>query len=213
MSDREQEFTRSEENLGPECAPGQDVSNTSGIEGTNITGQSPLGVEGFQGQGTQGQQQGQGVAQTVSQDVNEATQKVQQKAQEFMTESKQKAQDFVSESSDTVAETLDNVCECLRNTADEMSQHEHPMFGKYVRSAADTMAKFSDSLKHKDMDFFVHRTEDLARHQPGVFLGGAFTMGFALGRFLKGKSTQARMTKREHAGVTSGNVNEPEIWH
>lgn len=141
-----------------------EVSNTSGRDDLSFAGQSPTAVDQHEH------------ASGESCDCPE--QMIQQ------------GRDFISESSEQVAQTLGRVSQCLRETS-QQAEHDHPVFGKYVRSAAESMEKFSDSLRHKDMDFFVNQTESLARHQPGIFLGSAFTMGFALGRFLKGKSKQS----------------------
>lgn len=161
----------------------------------------------------------------------ERTHELKQKASEVISQSKgaaqqikhdaieiqKKAGDVISESSEQFAHTLDSVCERLRETAAE-SEQEHPVIGRYVRSAADSMEKLSNTLRHKDVDFFVRSTEDMARKQPGIFLGSAFTMGFALGRFFKGKSFQGMFpsqsaTPEEHeVSVASESAGKPEIW-
>ena len=207
MSERDDELRRqieeARERTGMpfyESEPTQDVSNTAGREDASISGQSPSGV----GEGSHAYSEECVCESCVAQ-----------------RQGKQREHDFITESSDQVADTLGRVSGCLRDTAKEMSEHDHPVFGQYVKSAAEGMERFSNSLRHKDMDFFVHQTEELARHQPGIFLGSAFTMGFALGRFLKGKSaggmsseSRRQYTKRQDmAAVTSEGIGEPEIWH
>lgn len=130
--------------------------------------------------------------------------------------------DFLAESSGKFADTLSDVSHSLRQTASDMESRHHPLFSKYAQSAAQSMEQFSDSLRHRDVGFFVHRAEGLARHQPGVFLGSAFTMGFALGRFLKGKADAGmspaagrlfRERKDDMAAISSEGMNDPQAWH
>jgi len=208
MDERNENLTP--ENLTPPedkeiFAGSSDVSNVTGHEDVSIAGTSPRAV------GKQGEE----LANKADEAVSKAT-GVVNKAAEEVHKKTHEVGDLVNESSVQVAQTLTNVSQCLRQTATDMTEHEHPVFGRYIRSAAETMERFSDNLRQKDLDFFVGRTEDLARHQPGIFLGSAFTVGFAIGRYLKGKSPEISRSIREKkdevvqsAKATSGS-QEPE---
>ncbi len=224
MDEKNEDLTPSEnmeescESCGCQDVSGE-TSSMSSNEEVSIAANSP------QASGTQGEQMEETQMPEASSQVQELSQKADEalnkttavvnKAAEEVQKATHDVGDFITESSTQVAETLTNVSQCLHKTAQDMTQHEHPVFGRYVRSAAETMERFSDSLRHKDLDFFVDRTEELARHQPGIFLGSAFTVGFAIGRYLKGKSSDITESIRQktHEVVQSAGISTSDQEH
>ena len=79
----------------------------------------------------------------------------------------------------------------LSSVVDAIRQSGHQLEGKnatvasYVDSAAGQMARVVDGLRHRDVNQMITDVERFARQRPGVFLGGAFVLGFVTARFLK----------------------------
>lgn len=53
------------------------------------------------------------------------------------------------------------------------------------------MTTFGTNIQQKDIDEVIRETEDFARVQPAIFLGGAALLGFVAARFLKSSGQQA----------------------
>lgn len=60
----------------------------------------------------------------------------------------------------------------------------------YIEQAATILTNFGTSTQQKDVDEVIRETEQFARVQPTLFLGGAILLGFATVRFLKSSGTE-----------------------
>jgi hypothetical protein len=114
------------------------------------------------------------------------TEQTQQEAQHLTEKIKEQGQSLLAERKKATADEIRGVAEALRKAAHEMHQQEHPpMVTPYAEWAGDTLEQFSSTLRERDLNTLVRQTEDFARRQPGIFLGGAVVTGFLLARFLK----------------------------
>ena len=57
--------------------------------------------------------------------------------------------------------------------------------GGYIREAGEQVRRAADFLENTDARDLASRTEEYARRQPALFLGGAFAIGLIAARFLK----------------------------
>jgi hypothetical protein len=59
---------------------------------------------------------------------------------------------------------------------------------RYIQQAGEQVRRAADWLENTNVEELTHRTEDFARRQPALFIGGAFALGLVAARFLKSSS-------------------------
>ena len=93
---------------------------------------------------------------------------------------------------------LTSIANVLREKGEEM---EHSLFSPLMGKAAEQVDRASGFVKDATLTDVVRSTESLARREPLLFLGGAFTLGLICARFLRssGHHDQANDT-----GATTG---------
>lgn len=127
-------------------------------------------------------------AQTASQTASNAassTASLGERTREFTAQAQQKAGEQVKSGVDTgrrrAADALQGVADSLRNGPGETTEGA----SQYIRQAGEQVQRAADWLAHADVDEITARTEDFARRQPVVFIGGAFALGLIAARFIK----------------------------
>ena len=80
---------------------------------------------------------------------------------------------------------LETVADALRQTGEQLSEDGQEMVGQYVEKAADQVDRVTGYLRQRSFDEMVGDVQAYARHQPAIFFGGAFALGFLAARFLK----------------------------
>lgn len=59
---------------------------------------------------------------------------------------------------------------------------------RYIQQAGEQVRRAADWLEQADIDEVTQKTEEFARRQPALFIGGAFALGLVAARFLKSSS-------------------------
>lgn len=79
---------------------------------------------------------------------------------------------------------------------------DHPAEGatRYIQQAGEQMRRAADWLENTNVEELTERTEEFARRQPALFIGGAFALGLVAARFLKSSSRN----HQERHPATSG---------
>lgn len=99
------------------------------------------------------------------------------------------AKDFVGEQvndkQEMAAEQISQVANALHRSSSEL---DDTFVGPYVKKAADALERVSDSVRNASLGDLVERTENFARKDPLLFIGGAFTLGLLAARFIKSSS-------------------------
>jgi hypothetical protein len=86
----------------------------------------------------------------------------------------------------------------LRDSARSLEIHEEGRYAApWVERAAEGLDRVAATLEQEDAQGLVARSEDFARRNPAVFLGGAAAAGFALARFLRSSSARRRWERLE----------------
>ena len=144
-------------------------------------------------------------ASTSVQDQTEGEGVVEQakgKAQQVASETKQQASEQVKSGAargkDRAAQTLSGVAQSLRLSSQQLREQDQGGVSRYAEQAADQVEQLSNYLQNADVTEIVDRIEDIARRQPVLFLGGAFTLGLLGARFLK--SSRRRESQATGAG-------------
>ena len=96
------------------------------------------------------------------------------RAREFAVGGKTRASDGLEELSRVFADTAD--------TIDERLGRE---YGEYARKAADAVSDFAETLRNKEVDEIYQDVAGAVRKSPGVALGVAAVVGFAVARVVK----------------------------
>jgi hypothetical protein len=72
----------------------------------------------------------------------------------------------------------------VRQSGDQL-RDQQPQVAGFVDTAAGQADRFAEYLRGANVQDVVRQTEDFARRQPAIFLGGALALGLVASRFLK----------------------------
>jgi hypothetical protein len=115
------------------------------------------------------------------------------RAREFATGGKTRATDALEELSRVFADTAD--------TIDERMGRD---YGEYARKASDAVSGFADTLRNKEVDDLYEDVTSAVRKSPGIAIGVAAVVGFALARVVKVGLSDANSGGGGNAGSTGG---------
>lgn len=129
-----------------------------------------------------------------------------QEAHRLADKAKEQGRDLLADRKRATADEIGSVAEALSKTAQEMYQQEHPppLITPYAEQAANSLKRFSNTLRERDLSVLARQTENFARRQPGVFLGGAVVAGFLLARFFKSSELHSEY---DYAQPSSGGLS------
>ncbi|QIN79691.1 hypothetical protein GBA65_15430 [Rubrobacter marinus] len=130
-----------------------------------------------------------------------ATGQAKQQGQQIAAQARQQASKLASQGGEQVKGQLANqkhnaaqriapVQTALRETAHQLRNQGQAPSAEYVDRATDQVERFSDYLRETDVDEMIGEVRGFARRRPGLFLGGAATLGFLASRFLKSSSQE-----------------------
>jgi hypothetical protein len=122
-----------------------------------------------------------------------------QRAGRLLDDAKERARSAIDERKEGFAQDVGHFAHALRASASDLQDHHKGYVAQYVEQAATSVDQIADTLSRQDLRDLMRHTENFARRQPGLFIGGAVAAGFALARFLK-SSAERRA------------VEEPEVW-
>lgn len=87
-----------------------------------------------------------------------------------------------------VGESLEDVAVAIRRAGDNLKS-ERPEVAGMVDTAAREVERAASYLRERDAEDLLRDAEVMARRQPAVFIGAAFTLGLLASRFLKSSPT------------------------
>jgi hypothetical protein len=125
------------------------------------------------------------------------------------------AEEMIEERKGRAAETVHGVAEALRRTASNLKD-DNDLVARYAQQAAETIDRFSETVRQRRVADIVADLDDFARRQPTLFLVGAVAAGFIVGRFMAasaerhhGASWHEEGTGRGHrAGAAAGSFTQ-----
>jgi hypothetical protein len=121
----------------------------------------------------------------------ETMDKVTEEARHQAKQAEQQARSMVNSRKENAAEQLDDIAQAFRETGNQLRNQDNEAIARYTDSMADQVERFADYLHSGDYSRFISDAERLARRQPELFLGGAFTLGLLAARFFKSSSPQS----------------------
>jgi glucan phosphorylase len=131
-------------------------------------------------------------AEDVQQKAGKLTDEVKSQAIEITEEAKVQAKSVIEDRKEMAARELGSVAEAFRQTSSSLREQDQAMFAQYSNRVADQVERVSSYLEDHNLDDMIHDSEDFARRQPELFIGGAFTLGLLAARFLKSSASSSR---------------------
>ncbi|MDP9414539.1 MAG: hypothetical protein M3Q08_10710, partial [Pseudomonadota bacterium] len=118
-----------------------------------------------------------------------AAERLAGQVREQVTALRSQATDKVHQLADTgkerVTSALDNITEIINDAARSVDARLGDQYGQYAHRAADAVSSFTQSLRGKSVDELVDDTRAAVRKSPGIAIGTAAVLGFALMRVVK----------------------------
>jgi hypothetical protein len=151
--------------------------------------------ERLQQAGEEGRDQIRHEAERASGKTESLKEEAKERAGRLLDEAKERARSAIDERKQGLAQDVGDFAHALRASASDLQEHDKGYVAHYVEQAAGSVEQIADTLHRQDLGDFMRHTEDFARRQPGLFIGGAVAAGFALARFLK--SSAERRGERE----------------
>jgi ElaB/YqjD/DUF883 family membrane-anchored ribosome-binding protein len=120
-----------------------------------------------------------------------------ERAGRLLDEAKDRARSAIDQRKEGLAQDVGDFAHALRASASDLQKHDKGYVAHYVEQAASSVEQIADTLHRQDLKDLVRHTEDFARRQPGLFIGGAVAAGFALARFLKSSAERRTIEEGE----------------
>ncbi len=117
-----------------------------------------------------------------------AKQAAQQQAHQAVDKAKQQMQSVLSKQKQAAVGQLDGIVKALHATIEQLRKQDQSLAADYVERAAESLGRFSSTVRERDIGSLSAQVQDFAHRQPGVFLGIAAAVGFMAARFLKSSS-------------------------
>jgi len=144
-----------------------------------------------------------GTNQSASATAGQAKEQVQQKAADIKEQVQQTAADVkeqvatqatdkLSGQKDAASGSLNTVAHAFRQTGEQLRDNDQAGIADYVERAAGQVEHFAGYLNKRDIRGLAQDTEQFARREPALFLGGAFALGIFAARFLKSSGQAAQ---------------------
>jgi ElaB/YqjD/DUF883 family membrane-anchored ribosome-binding protein len=119
------------------------------------------------------------------------------RAGRLLDDAKDRARSAIDQRKEGLAQDVGDFAHALRASASDLQEHDKNYVAHYVEQAASSVEQIADTLHRQDLKELMRHTEDFARRQPGLFIGGAVAAGFALARFLKSSAERRAVEERE----------------
>ena len=117
------------------------------------------------------------------------TEQVKQTVKDYSSKYGNQATDKIRTLADTGKERaaggLDQLSQLITDAAGQVDEKLGPQYGEYARSAAGVVSGFSDQIKGKDVDQLLDEAREFVRKSPGVAVGVAAALGFAVARLVQ----------------------------
>lgn len=111
---------------------------------------------------------------------------------------KHAAEGEIDRRSTKLADGLDSVGHAMRLAAEDLDGEGQEWLADYTRRAATQVERVTRYLHDEDAPAMLEDLEDMARKNPGTFLGTSFAAGVAAGRFLRSsRPEQGRRRQQE----------------
>jgi hypothetical protein len=125
------------------------------------------------------------VGEEASKATTNATATLKDNALKLRQQATGKARSYAEDGKAKAGGALDEFSRLMADAASSVDDSLGAQYGDYARSAAKSIAGFSDQLKAKDIDDLLEDLRNFARKSPAVAVGTAAAVGFVLARLVK----------------------------
>ena len=133
---------------------------------------------------------------SARQEAQRLGEQAREQARHLQRQTTERGTQMLEERKGWVTGEVDAVAHALHRSADELSA-DGSGAAQYAHWAADALDRVSQHLHQKDVKSLLRETQDFARREPGIVIGGALAVGFALTRFLKSSEPHHRESSSE----------------
>jgi hypothetical protein len=117
--------------------------------------------------------------------ATQVKEQVQQTAADLKGQVTEQATGKLEEQKTAASGSLNTFANAVRQTADQLDEHDQSDLARYIHRAAGQVEHVADYLGRRDLRGLAQDAEQFARREPALFLGGVFTLGLFAARFLK----------------------------
>ena len=153
---------------------GNDTGGTAGTSGGSL---AATGGGGSGGGGSGGESGG-------------VMEQLRDQASSLRDQGVDRVRDFATGGKTRASDALEELSRVFTDTAETIDERLGRDYGEYARKAADTVSGFADTLRRKEVDEIYDDLRDGVRKSPGVAIGIAAVLGFAVARIVKAGLTQ-----------------------
>ncbi|MFP3944543.1 MAG: hypothetical protein ACLFWF_11655 [Alphaproteobacteria bacterium] len=132
-----------------------------------------------------------GGAESVRHSAQEVAESAREAGARVAGTARAEAGSAVESGRELIASRLDNIVAALHASADEL-QHRDDRLSEGVVMLADQVRSAARHLHEQDLQGLSRELSSFARHYPGIFLGGAAVLGFAVSRLATAPEPQGR---------------------
>jgi hypothetical protein len=110
---------------------------------------------------------------------------VRDQVQNLKGQATDKVRQFADQGKDRATSALDNFGQVVQDAARSVDERLGSEYGQYAQRAADAVTSLADGLRGKSVDDLLEDSRSLIRKSPGIAIGAAALVGFALVRVVK----------------------------
>lgn len=114
-----------------------------------------------------------------------ATQQLKDEASKFTSQAADRAREYVGQGKERATGALDDFARMMAGAADDVDARIGSEYGRYARTAADSVTGFADALRGKEVDDLIEDATAFVRKSPVIAVGTAAAIGFVLARLVK----------------------------
>lgn len=128
----------------------------------------------------------------VGREARETGRQLKQDARALSAGAREAAESWFESQRHVLADEADGFAHALRSAAETLEDEQHQTSASLCRRGAEQIERFAEHTESRSFERLMSDAEDMARRQPGLFLGGAMMAGFFASRFFKSSAERGR---------------------
>jgi hypothetical protein len=138
----------------------------------------------------------------VKERAHQVKERVHDRKEELRSEAAHRAERWTS----SLGEHVERVARALRAAGDALEVEGEDRMSAVSLSVAEQVDRMGEYLRREDPGAMLHDLEDLARRNPGAFVGTTFVSGLLLGRFLRSSEPAGNGDAAENRERWTGSI-------
>lgn len=123
-------------------------------------------------------------ANAVREAARQAEEQLRSSGSQAYEQAKGEAERLAAEQRDGMASYAHDLADALDGASNTLHERGRDTAARLARRAADELDALGSKVEGQNVSDLLHNVESFARRRPGLFLGGAFLLSFALVRYL-----------------------------